>query len=52
MERDKIVKIVESLKKHFGRTEGGSNYYIDDYVLDELGEWLTKELLEPPKESQ
>jgi len=33
------------MKSHFGKGDGGgSNYYIDTYVLDELGKWLTEAL--------
>jgi len=44
-QNEKIAEIVSRMKSHFGKGDGGgSNYYIDTYVLDELGKWLTEAL--------
>ena len=44
MNRTKIEEMLKDMKDHFNKLGGGSNYYIDEYSLDELNEWLTEKL--------
>jgi len=47
MTQNEIAEMVLKMKLHFGRGDGGgSNYFIDEYVLDELSGWITVKLTE------